>query len=152
MAVRFSTKSINDFLTSLKTGLADGVIYLYTGAQPTDADSAVTGTLVATVTLSAGAWSAGSPTNGLEFGTAASKSISKAAAEEWKFKCTTAGTIGWGRFVGNAADAGGASTTLPRMDFSVGITSGDLKMSKVTYAVDETGVISTFDLPFTNLA
>lgn len=152
MAFRYSTKLFTDFLTTLKTDLADGTIYFYTGSQPSSPDAAVTGTLLGQVTVGGGAWSAGSATNGLEFGTAASASISKAAAEEWKFVCTVAGTIGWGRFVGNATDAGGSSTTLPRIDFSVGITSGDMTMTKVTYAVGETGVIQTFTIPLSNIS
>ena len=150
MAFRMSTKLFNDFLTTMKTDLANGVIFFYTGAQPTSPDAAVSGTLIARASLSGGAWTAGTSTNGINFGTVASASVDKATAEEWKFVCTTAGTIGWGRFVGNPVDAGGASTTLPRIDFSVGITSGDCTMSKVTYAVGETGVLQNFIVPLSN--
>lgn len=152
MAFRYSTKLFDEMLGAIKTQLADGVIYLYSGTQPSSADAAVTGTLIATATVSGGAWSAGSATNGLEFGTVASATMDKAAAEEWKFTCTTAGTIGYGRFVGNAADNGAQSTTLPRIDFSVGVTSGDMRMSKVTYALGETGVIQEFKIPLSNAA
>ena len=149
---RYSTKLFDEMLGAVKTQLADGVIYLYSGTQPASADAAVTGTLIATVTVDSGAWTAGSPTNGLEFGTVADAEMDKAAAENWKFTCTTAGTIGWGRFVGNAADNGALSTTLPRIDFSVGVTSGDCRMSKVTYALGETGVIQQFKIPLSNAA
>lgn len=152
MAFRLSTALFNDCLGAIKTQLADGVIYLYSGSQPSSADAAVTGTLIGTVTVDGGAWTAGSPTNGLEFGTVASAEMDKAAAENWKFTCTTAGTIGWGRFVGNASDGGALSTALPRIDFSVGVTSGDMRMSKVTYALGETGVIQQFKVPLSNAA
>lgn len=153
MAFRYSTGCFNSFLSTLKTDMADGVINFYTGAQPTSADAAVTGTFIGRATLAGGAWTAGSATNGLEFAAPSGASIDKAAAEEWKFVCETAGTIGWGRFVSNSAsDTGGSSTSLKRLDFSVGITSGDCLMSKVTYAVGETGVIQSFTIPLSNIS
>lgn len=152
MAFRYSTKLFNDFLTTMKTDLAAGVIQFYSGSQPTSADAAITGTLIGTTTLAGGSWTAGTSTNGLNFATAASATIDKATAEEWRFTCTTAGTIGWGRFIGNPVDSGGVSVVLPRIDFSVGISSGDCQMAKVTYAVGETGVIQTFTVPLTNLS
>ena len=152
MAFRYSTKLFNEFLGQVKTQLADGVIHFYSGAQPASPDNAVTATLISTVTVAGGAFTPGSPTNGLEFGTVANAALDKAAAEEWKFTCVNAGTIGWGRFVGNAVDAGAQSAVLPRIDFSVGITSGDMRMSKVTYAVGETGVVQQFLIPLTNIS
>jgi hypothetical protein len=153
MAFRYSTGCFNSFLTVLKTDLTDGVIHFYTGAQPASPDDAVSGTLVATVTLAAGAWTAGSPTNGLEFAAPVGATIDKASAEEWKFIAVAAGTIGWGRFVSNSAsDTGASSTTLKRLDFSVGTTSGDARMTKLTYAIGETGSCSTFQIPLTNIA
>lgn len=57
MALRFS-KGFRNFInegSSLKQGLAGGKLLIYTGAQPTDADSAVAGTLLVTITLASGA-------------------------------------------------------------------------------------------------
>lgn len=158
MAFRYSTKIFHDFLnTAVKTALADGVINFYTGSQPANPDLAPTGTFLGKATLAGGAWTAGTATNGLEFGTVVdtgngAASLDKASAEEWKFVCSVAGTIGWARFVGNPVDAGAVSTTLSRIDFSVGVTSGDALMSKVTYAVGETGVIQSFVIPVTNIS
>lgn len=163
MAFRYSTRLFNRFLTEIKTELANGKIMFYTGSQPADPNDAPTGTLIGEVTLSGATWTAGSASAGIEFGTAASATLDKASAEEWKFTCSTAGTIAWGRFIANttagsgslsAADTGAldSSGTFPRIDFSVGITSGDCRMTKVTYAVGETGVIQTFTIPLTNLS
>ena len=57
MAIRLSTGLRNFMLEggSLKQALANGFIELYSGTQPTDADSAVTGTLLAKYTVSSGA-------------------------------------------------------------------------------------------------
>ncbi len=150
---RYSTGVFNAFLKTLKTNMADGVIKFYTGSQPTSPDAAVTGTYLGKVTLAGGVWNAGTATNGLEFDAPSGATLTKAPAEEWKFVCETGGTIGWGRFVSNSAsDTGGSSTSLNRMDFSVGITSGDCQMSKVTYAAGETAVIQQFTIPLSNIS
>lgn len=163
MAFRYSKRLFNVFLGGVKTELANGVIHFYTGAQPASPDAAPTGTYLGSATLAGAAWSAGSAAAGLEFGTVDDAAVDKATAEEWKFTCSTAGTIGWGRFIANttagsgslsAADTGAVDSTetFPRIDFNVGITSGDCLMSKVTYAVGETGVIQSFDIALSNLA
>lgn len=163
MAVRFSKKVFNDQLTALKTALANGVIHLYSGSQPATPEAAVTGSYIGSIQLSGGTWAAGTATYGLELGTAADGEIAKASAENWLFTCVNAGTVGWGRFIANttagsgslsSADSGAldSSEEFPRMDFSVGITSGDLRMGKVTYAVGETGTISSFSIPLSNIS
>lgn len=163
MAFRYSDRLFKAFLTTLKTELANGKIDFYTGAQPTSPNDAPTGIKIGSATLAGATWTAGSATGGIEFDAASGATISKAAAEEWKFVCDTAGTIGWGRFIANttagsgslsSADVGAAdsSSIFPRIDFSVGITSGDCRMSKVTYAVGETGVVQTFTIPLSNIS
>jgi hypothetical protein len=150
MAVKFSTAVVNGMLgsTNLKSLFANGVINFYTGAQPVDADSAETGTLLGRVTLDGGSFTPGVSTNGINFASpsAGSRTISKASAEIWKFMGTSAGTIGWFRFVGNAVDNGLSSTTLPRIDGSVGIASGDLRLSSVTAAVGSQVTIDSFSI------
>lgn len=57
MALRYS-KGLRNFLLeggSLARAFAGGSLLIYTGSQPTDADSAVAGTLLATITKSSGA-------------------------------------------------------------------------------------------------
>lgn len=163
MPIRQSKKLFNDQLTAIKTALANGVIHLYTGSQPATPEDAPTGTRIGSIQLSGGTWAAGVATYGLEFGTAANATLSKAVAENWLFTAIAAGTIGWGRFIANttagsgslsAADVGAVdnSETFPRLDFSVGITSGDMTMGKVTYAVGETGAVSSFTIPLSNLS
>ena len=163
MAFRYSKRLFNVFLGGVKTELANGVIHFYTGAQPVSPDAAPTGTYLGSATKSGNAWAAGTATNGIEFGTVDNAAVDKDAAEEWKFTCATAGTIGWGRYIANTtagsgslatADAGALDTTetFPRIDFNVGITSGDALMSKVTYAVGETGVIQSFNIALSNIA
>jgi hypothetical protein len=157
MAFRYSTKLFHDILDTIKTDMQDGIILLYPGSQPASPDDPATVTALGKITLAGGAFTAGSATNGLEFGTitdtgSGRATMAKASAEEWKFVCTVAGTVGWGRFIGNAVDANGTSTTLPRIDFACGISSGEARMSKLTYSVGETGVIESFNIPLTNIS
>jgi hypothetical protein len=131
---------------SIKDQLKDGVLRIYSGAQPSSPDSAVSGTLLLEVSVDAGTFAAGAFDNGLEFGDAASGAIAKATGETWQDTGIAAGTAGWFRFVGNATDAGAASTTLPRIDGSVGTSGADLNMSSTTITVGATYTIDSFQL------
>lgn len=144
MTVRLSTQLRNNLAgtTGLATTFANGVIEIYSGGQPATADAAVTGTLLGTATLASGAFTPGSPTNGLTWGAAASGAVAKSGT--WSFNGTAAGTAGWFRFKGNAADAGGVSAVLPRMDGSVGVSGADLNIANITIAVGAPTTIDTF--------
>lgn len=155
MTVRYSTGLLSKLLgdsavTAGSNGLAgilkDGVIDIYTGAQPVSADSAATGTLLATVTKDHGAWTAGGSTNGLRFDPPSGATLSKAAADNWQYIGIAAGTAGWFRFRGNAADAGGSSTTLPRIDGSIGVGTGDLILSTTSIVVGTPGTVDVFSI------
>lgn len=144
MTIRLST-GLRDRLagtTGFAAAFANGVIEIYTGAQPASADAAVTGTLLGTVTLNSGAFTPGTATNGLTFATAANGTVSKSGV--WSFNGVAAGTAGWFRFKGNAVDAGGASTTLPRMDGSVATSGADLNLSNIAITVGAPNTIDTF--------
>lgn len=131
---------------SVKTIFSNGVIAVYTGAQPATADAAATGTLLGYITLNGDPFTPGSPANGLNFAAAAAGGVlSKAAAENWRLKGSAAGTAGWGRLMGNALDDGSASTTLPRIDFSIGTSGADMNLSNTTIAVGSITTIDQFD-------
>ena len=153
MAVKFSTGAITKMLgkTGTDTGadglrgiFTNGVIKLYTGAQPVDADAAPTGTFLGDITSGGLAFVEGTATNGINFGAPAGKTVSKAAGETWKFTGSAAGTIGWFRFQANAVDNDSVSTSLSRIDGSVGITSGDMRLTSVTAAIGTSITIDTF--------
>ena len=72
------------------TTFANGVIEVYSGAQPATADAAVTGTLLGTVTLGSGAFTPGVATNGLTFAAAAAGAVAKTGV--WSFNGVAAGT------------------------------------------------------------
>jgi len=155
MALRFSTKLANDALgvTGLAQALADGVIYIYSGTQPADPDLGATGTLLGIVTQDAAAWAAGAATNGLEFGTPAARSIAKASAENWKFLGLADGVAGWFRQVGNATDDPTTnSAILPRLDGSIGKTSGDLRLNNIDIVTSAPHTVDTYQIDLFNKA
>jgi hypothetical protein len=153
MAVKYSTGAITKLLgkngvdtsaDGLRGIFTNGVMKFYTGAQPASADDAVTGTLLGDVTVNGGAFTEGTATNGLNFGAPAGRTVSKATGEVWKFTVVAAGTIGWFRFQANPVDNDASSTSLSRIDGSVGITSGDLRLTSVTSASGTVITIDTF--------
>lgn len=155
MAVKFSTGVIAKMLgkngtdtgaDGLRGIFTNGVIKVYTGAQPADADQAPTGTWLGDITVGGAAFVEGSPSNGLNFGAPVGKAVSKAAGETWKFTGAAAGTIGWFRFQANAVDNDSISTSLSRIDGSVGITSGDMRMTTVTSAIASSTTIDSFSV------
>ena len=142
--IRLSTKLRDNLAgtTGFASTFANGVIEIYTGAQPATADAAVTGTLLGTVTLNSGAFTPGSPTNGLTFAAAAGGVVSKSGV--WSFNGIAAGTAGWFRLKGNAVDAGGVSSVLPRLDGSIAVSGADMNLSNIAIAVSSPNTIDAF--------
>lgn len=101
----------------------DGCMEIRTGAQPGSADMPPTGALVGRITRDGGAWTAGSPANGLRFGLAV-RFVAKAAGHAWQLRGLATGVAGWCRLLGNPYDAGEFSTDMPRIDGAVGLVSG----------------------------
>lgn len=132
---------------SLKDILKDGVIRVYSGSQPSSPDDAVSGTLLMQFTVASGAFVAGAFGNGLEFEDDPTDGvIEKSASETWSAVALATGTAGWFRFVGNATDAGAASTVLPRIDGNVGVSGADLNFGSVAIVTGRTYTIDTFSL------
>lgn len=144
MTVRLSTGLRNNLAgtTGFAATFANGVIDIYSGSQPVNADAAATGTLLGTVTLNSGAFAPGTATNGLTFGAAANGAVAKSGT--WSFNGIAAGTAGWFRLRGNAADAGAVSATLPRLDGSVATSGANLNLSNIAIAVGAPNTIDSF--------
>jgi hypothetical protein len=130
---------------SLKDAMKDGKLMIYTGSPPSDPDDGVgTATLLVTITESAGTFVAGAFGNGLEFENDPTDGvIEKASGETWQGAAVASGVAGFFIFVGNATDALGSSTTLPRIVGSVGLSGADLVIGSTnivsgrTYTIDE---------------
>jgi flagellar hook-associated protein FlgK len=144
MTVKLSTGLRNNLVgsTGFSGSFADGVIEIYSGAQPVSSDAAVTGTLLGTVTLASGAFTPGTATNGLTFAAAANGAVSKSGV--WSFNGFAAGVAGWFRLKANAADSGALSTTALRLDGSIATSGADLNLSNITIAVGAPNTIDTF--------
>lgn len=104
----------------------NGVLRVYSGSQPATADAAATGTLLLEFTESGGVFVHGAAANGLNWDDAVLGVINKAAAETWKATGIADGTAGWFRFCANPADTGLLSTSLARVDGSVGTSGADM--------------------------
>lgn len=124
MAVKFSTglAAHVGVTGSVKEALDGGFIKVYSGTPPTSADSAVSGTLLWTVSVD------GTGT-GLTIAPAANgRAFEKPSATTWA-GATTAGTATYWRFVA-PTDTGAASTTEKRIQGNVGSAAGfDMYMS-----------------------
>ena len=148
MTVRLSTR-LRDNLAStagFSSTFANGVIEIRTGTQPSDADQAATGTLLGTVTLNSGAFVAGVATNGLTFGAPVAGVVSKSGV--WSFNGVAVGTAGWFRLKGNATDAGGLSTVLPRLDGSISTSGADMNLSNISIVNGGPTTIDSFTFAF----
>lgn len=147
MALKWSTYLQNAALEGVRTALANGIIEIYSGAQPVGADSAVQGTLLGRVTVNAGAFTPGTATNGIEFSAAADRALVKAPAEVWQFVGLATGQAGWFRHKGNGVDAGsaeGGTPAYPRMDGRIGVSGSGAEMILSSLSIT-TGATTTID-------
>ena len=120
-----------------------GIIEIRTGTQPASADAAPTGTLLGTVTIASGAFTPGSPTNGLTFAAASNGSVAKTGV--WSFNGIAAGVAGWFRLKANAVDNNSVSTTLPRLDGSCAVSGGDMNLSNISIVIGAPNTIDAFE-------
>lgn len=129
---------------SLRDILKDGIIEIRTLAQASSADSATTGTLLGIITLDGGTVTPGSFANGLEFDDASDATIEKPSGSTWKFTAIATGTAQHFRHKGNAEDTDALSTTLSRIEGSVGLSGSSADMTMTTLSI-ETGKTYTVD-------
>lgn len=135
MTVQVSTKFKERILgaESFADIFAQGRILLYSGAQPESADFAVTGDLLAQVTLDGQPWTANGSDGGLIFELLGSWAI-KPPTATWKLIGSGTGTAGWFRLVGAAEDTGDLSNASPRIDGTVD-SSGTADFYLATLAI-----------------
>jgi hypothetical protein len=131
---------------SLKDVLKDGKLMIYSGAQPSSPDSAAAGTLLLEITEGSGAWVAGAFGNGLEFEDDPTEGEIEKSAATWSGAAVASGTAGWFRFVANATDNALASTTLPRIDGSIGVSGADMNISNTSIVSGKTYTMDDFVL------
>lgn len=113
---------------------AGAILELRAGARPANADAAPTGALLASIVLPA-----------TPFAAAANGSMAKQGA--WSVAAAAAGVVGHYR-LRQAADAGGVSAALPRVDGAVTITGGggDVELDNTNVAAGQVITIGAFTL------
>ena len=142
--IRLSTGLRNALVgaSGFAEAFANGVIEIRTGPQPSTADAAATGTLLGTITLNGGAFTPGTSTNGLTFGSPSGGTVSKSGV--WSMAGVAVGTAGWARFKANAVDDGTLSTTAVRLDGNVGISGADFNLSNISITVGAPVTVDVF--------
>lgn len=126
---------------SLKDALAGGKICIYSGAAPTSADAAATGTLLCTVTLGA------NPASGITLDTAAAGAITKPAADTWSGSNVANGQASYFRWVTLADDAS-QSSTAKRIQGLVSTSGAHLNMTSVNLVQGETTILNAASVSF----
>jgi hypothetical protein len=151
MSIRLSTGAFEAILStgSFQSVFAEGVICVYSGTQPANADLVETGDLLCTINVDGGVFTPGGGV-GLEFDAASGKTISKAAAQTWTGSFAQEGTAGWFRFYDNDKVTG-ASTSAIRFDGSVGTSRSDIIVATTAATVGGAITLDSFTLNFSAL-
>ena len=72
--------------------------------------------------------------------------MAKHTSQTWSGVGIADGTAGWFRFYGAATDAGGISTTLPRLDGRIATSGAELNLSNTSIVVGAAQSITTFSI------
>ena len=129
----------------------NGVIDIYSGAQPASADAAETGTKLMRITQGSGTFVAGAGANGLlfeDFADVASGELQKKSDQVWSgvglAAAGSAGvTAGWWRMYDNSVTTG-LSTTAVRMDGICSASSYQMRMSSTKIVEGATVTVDSF--------
>jgi hypothetical protein len=131
MALRLSTALRNEVLDNGLNATFNGHrLDIYSGSQPTTADTAPTGTLLCTITLPADVFSA-----------ASGGTISKSGV--WSGTASATGTAGYAR-LRRTTDAGTTNTTDIRIDGTLGTTGTDFIIDNASIQSGATITVSSF--------
>lgn len=151
MAEKFSTGFVNAEANAIKTALANCVIGLFSGTQPTSSDDAEgAGSLLCLLTLASGAFTPGNATNGLNFDGPTNGVLSKPSGDTWSgngLAAAGAGTTAtWFRVYPNGYTTG-ASTTAVRWDGAISKSStAELQMTNTTIVQNVPVSVTSFSL------
>ena len=139
MALRLSTGLRQALLgtADFKTEFTLSFINIYTGAQPSSANDAASGTLLATI------YSDGAAV-GVSYDAPVAGVIAKAVAETWSGTSVAEGTAGWFRVWEAAGSPAGSSTTESRIDGNIATSGANMNMSNTFIANGAVQTISTF--------
>jgi hypothetical protein len=142
MTFHVSTGLRNSMLDteSFKTSMDLGLLRIYKGTVPADADAALaTAVILTELTVDAGA------TAGTWEAVAVSGIISKTVAETWQGLNSASGLATFFRFV-QPADDGTADPTQLRIQGAVALVGGELNLSNTTLTIGGTQTVNNFNV------
>jgi hypothetical protein len=114
----------------------NGVLAIYSGAQPASADAAENGTLLILITVGSGSFAGGQPVNGLNFQNPAVVGVLSKNAAVWSGNGAATGTAAWFRFYSNGYNTGAdAGLAWNRFDGSIGISGSGADLIVATTAI-----------------
>lgn len=157
MSEKLNLPHVNAQLAAMATQYANGVMAIYgAAAQPADACDAEAGTLLCLITKASGAFTPGSPVNGLNFGTPTDGVLNK-NSDVWSGVVLPAAGAGgtlatYFRFYDNTYATGiqpktGASTTGRRFDGAISTSiDSELPMGNPTLVAGATITITSFPI------
>lgn len=149
MALKLSTGFRNTLLRAGGTSAVDtltlGYIEVRDGSQPSTADAAETGNLLARITVSSGDYT-NLPANGL-VPEASGTILRKPLAAVWSGSVILAGQAGWWRWYASDATHG-ASTTAPRIDGACSSVGGQMKLSALDLKALTTLTVDSAEISF----
>jgi hypothetical protein len=141
MAIRLSTGLRNKLAGTDGQGFGEamnnGVLDIYTGAQPTDANQVETGTKLVRLSSTSGT----AAEDGLKFGTTGDGTLT-IGTPAWTGTVLASGVAGWFRFYGSGGTAGSSATAI-RFDGAVGVSGSDLDLTHTNLTKDATLTIKS---------
>ncbi|HET6631526.1 MAG TPA: hypothetical protein VFG73_02305 [Rhodanobacteraceae bacterium] len=133
---------------SVEDILGGGVMRVYSGAQPANADTEAGGLLLGTVTLGGWPWHGDDTGFGLHFRQAGIYTVNAPSAEPWTLRTVEPGTAGWFRLLAPEAveSADDASLSAARIDGSVGVagSGADLILTAADLGLGQAVPIDSF--------
>jgi hypothetical protein len=134
MAVRLSTGLRNALVGTDGAGFGEimnnGVLDIFTGAQPVSANHVETGTKLARISSTSGT----AAEDGLKFGTTGDGTLT-IGTPAWTGVILVDGVAGWFRFYGSGGVTGTSGTAI-RFDGAVGVSGSDLDLTHTNLTKD----------------
>ena len=143
-----ATVTISAVSKAFKDVFRNAIIRIYAGTVPADADADEgAGTLLLKITVSSGALTPGTATNGLDFDAIVAGVLSK-SSDVWSGVGLATSTAVWWRMYDNG-EITGASTTAKRCQGLVGTTGKSMILSSTSIVVSVTTTldIANFTIP-----
>ena len=109
-------------------------INIYSGSIPASPNVPATGTLIGTISLNAGAFTAGTETNGLNFERLGDVDttvyLQKDASEAWQMECLSTNTPAYFRLMANTTLPSETGVSAIAIDGAVHATTGDMRITE----------------------